>query len=532
MGDERLRVLVLGLDGGTWDVLDVMMSRGLMPNLSSLVENGLRADLTSTIPPMTPPAWASFQTGMHPGSHRVIDFHLYRPGSRRVRPVDRLSVDGRSLWRWMSDWGGTVCVVNVPMTFPAEPVRGCLISGFDSPKGSPAMYYPGGLREELASGHFPTGYDHMSFDRGGIEGFVNELIKAMRSQIDIVLELMPSRPWDLFMYQFQFVDHLQHRAWQAIDSNDPRHKSCGEREKKAVETFFSELDRHIGNLTKAAGLETDVILLSDHGFGPLYKMFNLNQWLVQRGDLVPNWAFPFWFLLNKGIRLFNRISKNLGMSFRLEQVLRKGPETLVHRVDFDRSQAFAIPTGVPFTGVYLIEKNIKKREDYLRRLESELVTLTDLESNARLVKRIYHRNEIFSGKHRDEMPDLMIEMTDGYEADTTTSLDAGPAFKPGRNTGIHRMNGIIAMAGPHIRRRGSLGAPHITDVAPTILELLGFPIPVEMEGRPLRESILPTPRRAIVDKGTPVRDERDPTRSLGNEDETMADQLRALGYLD
>ena len=77
---RKPRVLVLGLDGATFDLLDAWMERGLMPNVQRLATEGSRAVLRSVMPPVTAPAWTSFATGVRPGKHGVFDFRRRQSG--------------------------------------------------------------------------------------------------------------------------------------------------------------------------------------------------------------------------------------------------------------------------------------------------------------------------------------------------------------------------------------------------------------------------------------------------------------------
>ena len=82
------RLLIIGIDGGDWDLLDAFIEKGRMPNLAALVRRGARADLTSCFPPVTAPAWTSMVTGVNPGRHGIVDFMDFDVGYSR-RPVNR-----------------------------------------------------------------------------------------------------------------------------------------------------------------------------------------------------------------------------------------------------------------------------------------------------------------------------------------------------------------------------------------------------------------------------------------------------------
>src|SRR3990170_1666122 len=71
------RLLIIGLDGATFDVLNPLIAEGRMPRLREAIAAGASGRLRSTVPPITPAAWTTFLTGKNPGSHGVIDFERY-----------------------------------------------------------------------------------------------------------------------------------------------------------------------------------------------------------------------------------------------------------------------------------------------------------------------------------------------------------------------------------------------------------------------------------------------------------------------
>jgi len=78
-------ILVIGLDGGEWDVIDPMIKRGELPHLAQIKNKGVSGDLQSITPPVSPPAWNSIQTGTNPGKHGVFDFSTFDENySRRL----------------------------------------------------------------------------------------------------------------------------------------------------------------------------------------------------------------------------------------------------------------------------------------------------------------------------------------------------------------------------------------------------------------------------------------------------------------
>ena len=125
------RVLVIGLDGATFDLIEPWKEE--LPNLAGLMEGGAWGRLRSTVPPVTFPAWTSLATGTNPGRHGIFDFTQRVPGAYRVEFVNATFRRQPSVWRHLSKAGRRVGVMGLPAAYPPEAVNGFFISGFDSP---------------------------------------------------------------------------------------------------------------------------------------------------------------------------------------------------------------------------------------------------------------------------------------------------------------------------------------------------------------------------------------------------------------
>ncbi|HET8675412.1 MAG TPA: alkaline phosphatase family protein, partial [Blastocatellia bacterium] len=118
------KVLVIGLDGASFNVLDPLIEKGYMPNLARLVATGTRADLETTFPPITAVAWSSFMTGKNPGKHGIFEFVRRDHGTKRELAVNATYRQGRAIWDLMGEAGKRVIVHNFPCTYPPREVNG------------------------------------------------------------------------------------------------------------------------------------------------------------------------------------------------------------------------------------------------------------------------------------------------------------------------------------------------------------------------------------------------------------------------
>src|SRR4030042_6947088 len=142
MSFENARVIVMGLDGATFDLILPWVEQGYLPTFKRLMKEGAWGELESTTPPLTGPAWSSFITGKNPGRHGIYDFVKRNPQGYQWQTINATHRDGMSLWRLLSDHGRKVVVFNVPVTYPPEAVNGVMISGDLPPRKAPDFIFP------------------------------------------------------------------------------------------------------------------------------------------------------------------------------------------------------------------------------------------------------------------------------------------------------------------------------------------------------------------------------------------------------
>ena len=122
--DELRPILVLALDGATFDVIRPLAEEGRLPNLAAWMSEGRAGGLASTTPPVTFPAWSSFMTGLAPADHGIFDFTQKKSGEYRLRFINSTDREAPSIFRRVCDAGGTVLVLGMPATHPPEPLDG------------------------------------------------------------------------------------------------------------------------------------------------------------------------------------------------------------------------------------------------------------------------------------------------------------------------------------------------------------------------------------------------------------------------
>src|SRR5882724_12118544 len=285
------RVMIVGLDAATWDLVSPWLAEGHMPNLARLMSEGTSGKFQSVFPPITPPAWTSFTTGKNPGKHGIFHFMEAKPGSYALGYTNASSRRTRTVWKILNDSGFTTGITNIPFTYPPEHLMGYQSSGMDTPSEKSPFVYPPELRSELVNllGRFQLDLrylGYMSTDPRR-EQVLAEMDKLDHQWLSASLYLMEKHPADVMMFTFMSIDTVQHYFWQYMDREhhlyDP---AAAERFGDAVLHVYQRLDDAVGQLLKKTSGNTSVFVVSDHGGGPTSdRVIYLNRYLAQLGLL-------------------------------------------------------------------------------------------------------------------------------------------------------------------------------------------------------------------------------------------------------
>ena len=551
---KKARVFIVGLDGATFDLILPWIREGRLPSLSHMMENGVYGELKSTIPILTPAAWSSFMTGKNPGKHGIVGFFTREKEGYVVKVVNSTDRSAREIWTILSENGKKVGIVNVPLTYPPKSVNGFMITGMMTPPKSDNFTYPTLLKEEVEKVIGGSTLDPLLTSLEREDVFINELFGSTEKLAKISLLLIEKQELDLFMVVFNGTDYIQHRFWKYIDPQHSEYKaekSVGYR--KMFLQFYQKIDEILGNFLKMAGERTTVIVMSDHGAGPLHKYIHVNSWLMQTGllklrkrlitrlkcflykiGISPEKIVNALFSIHLGnIRIkTNRTDK------KLQNISTKFFMSFSD-VNWSKTKAYSIGSGI----IYI---NLKGREpsgtvspgqeyESLReQITTRLYELKDPETGEFVIEKVYKKEEIFTGPHIDTLPDLVFIPKPRYTTFEEHGFAANSIITQSKFvSGTHKLNGIFIMKGGGIKKSTTLQETSIMDVAPTILYLLGLPIPTDMDGRVLEEALTSSYLRL-----NPIRYAKDSTRFfLKKRDEVCEDEveiksrLRALGYI-
>ena len=436
-----------------------------------------------------------------------------------------------------------------------------MITGLDTPDQRP-FTYPVELSEELRARGYRVNRT-VFYAPGREEAYLRDVYEMTDRLADTALDLFRQEPWDLFVVVFRDLDEVSHYFWKHMDASHPQHDSQADTNyADAILKYYQYLDGELARFVEAAGPDVDLVLVSDHGFGPLYQDVFLNEWLKQEGLLAtvaPSTTLLQRALLRTGLTR-QRISRSLqgmglaaferrlrsAMGDKLELFPAHDRAVFPGAVDWERTRAYSFGYhGQVFVNLRgreprgIVEPG-KDYEETLVFLEEKLTALVDPADGQPVVTRMIRGSELFGDAVERGAPDLVLLMRDlayitrqGYEFGAAP----GVVFQQPASfeSGSHRENGIAVFAGPHFVRQAWQEPYAITDIAPTLLHLLGVPTVVRMDGRVLREQLVTASQEplsdvkdhVLVEPPAPPKDD-----VLSPEEEAeLADRLRRLGYL-
>lgn len=558
--DALRPVLILALDGATFDVIRPLAERGLLPHLAAWMKAGRSRELASTSPPVTFPAWSSFMTGVAPAEHGIFDFTQKKPGQYGLRFVNSTDRRAPSIFRRVCDAGGHVLVLGMPAAHPPERLDGLLVCGFDAPVSTgtdersasdPALY------REVAAVAGPWMRPELN-ESSRADDFHERAVGTLLARIDrkrdFALEALRrlrerhrGRPPALTMIVFSESDTAGHHYWRDHDPASPRHDpEASSARRTALVDVYRRLDEACGALQRALGDDVPCVVLSDHGMGGASDtIVHLNRHLAERGLLFRR-AGPGRFVDRSAKRLRDLALAHLPASIaqRLFRHLRGAAAELESRArfggfDWRRTLAFSEEANTN-PGVWI---NLEGREaagcvapaDYEALRDRVIASLLDwrLPSGAPVVARALRREEIHRGPYMERAPDIVVELAldagyglslvptpwseggaQGEGIPSLRRLSAGEhAGGRGRGmNGTHRSQGIFIACGPAADLHPA--PERLTDVAPWLARRMGL------------EWDTPTPGRSDHD------DMQAPVDYDEAEEAMVAERLRALGYLE
>ena len=539
--------VIVGWDGATFDILKPLIDNGSMPNLARLMSKSSWGKLESTIPPLTPPAWTSIMTGVNPGKHGIFDAILLDTKTMKLRFVNATERAAPPIWSILSEKGKTVGAINVPATYPPDKVNGFVIPGMFSSLRAPDFFYPQELKDKLEEkvGRYVLEYTN---DTRDLDAYKKALFDIVEFREKAILELMEIYPLDFLFATFIASDRVQHFFWKFMDPAHPEHQ----KHKDAIADVYVKMDHALGSIVEKAGPNSTIMMVSDHGAGPLNYVFSLNQWLVDNGFLYLN-KTPVTMGLSLRLAHIKKITATVLkgiLPVEWSERLRKKTKVLQDRVsqkdlsfflsliDLEKSVAFSEGAG----GVIYINRRAMNEDDFeivMQKITAELLKLKGPDGN-NVVEKVFRTDEIYEGDKLDEAADLVVICNQGYQIvspseifyDINTRTDI--LFTKHRWSGRHEKHGIFLLSGPDIKKNQELAGCRVIDAAPTALFLMDQEVPDYMDGQVLVDAIDEErlAKQPISHSRSPGLSNTGGEKFTKDEEQEIFEKMKDLGYME
>jgi predicted AlkP superfamily phosphohydrolase/phosphomutase len=419
----RPRVAVIGLDGTPASYLRSRIANGGLPNLARLSEEGTLASALAPLPPISSVSWASASTGVNPGRHGVFGFVERRPESWDISFTNSLTIAEPQVWSHAGRAGMRSVVVNIPGTYPAQPLDGVLVSGFVSPVLEKSVQPPD-LVGFLEQRGYLVDVD-LALGHRDLEAFWEQLVAHHEARTRVLVDLLEREPCDLFYVAFTGTDRLHHFLWEQMERGEEPWAG-------RFHDYYDRVDVSVGELVSrlpGAG-ECRLMLLSDHGFCRVDEEVFVNRWLERDG----------WLTLEE-------------------------PATSIASVVPARTRAYCMDPGRLYLNLAGREPGGIVQPSEYEAVRDELRTWAE---GLPFVQRVSTREQAFQGPFADRAPDLVLVSRNGWDlkgAVRTTALTG-----KGRLTGMHTQDDAFVL----VRGAHPQGEVHVQDVAATAVDGLGL----------------------------------------------------------
>lgn len=457
------KVLVIGLDCGEPSlVFDRWLDH--MPHTRGLVQAGRFGTLESCLPPITVPAWSCMAASKDPGQLGIYGFRNRADYSYEKLSISTaLDVKEPRVWDLLATRNKQSIIIGLPGTFPiTRPVKGCMVTCFMTPDTNADYTWPQSLKQEIKSVVGEYVVDVKGFRTDDKDWLLKQIYDMTDKRFALTKHLMRTKPWDLCWVVEMGVDRIYHGFWQFMDSTHHRYEP-GNKYENAIRDYHIHLDKWIGELLSVCDREkTAVMLVSDHGAKCMVGGLCFNDWLIREGYMA------------------------------LKQPAARPTKFDVGAIDWSKTRAWGEGGyyGRCFLNVQGREPNgIVPQADY-ERLRDELIArieaIPDHEGKP-MGTRVYKPQAIYR-KVNAVAPDLIVVFGDlrwrsvgtvGNPGIYTFENDTGP------DDANHAQMGMYTLTHPSLPARGRTDGPTLYDVTPTILKMLGVPIPGDMIGKPL-----------------------------------------------
>jgi len=445
------RIFVLGLDGGTFSVLNRYVEANPGGIFAEWMRTGFVRTLHSTKPFFTAPAWTTFMTGLNPGRHGVFHWRARYKRQWGCRPlISSGHLSGCSFWSYAQSKGARISVSNFPMEYPAPPTVGAYICGTLSPEDASSSSWPpqliGEVRKRFPNYRFEMDKGISYLDR--LEELRHHILSLGRDQAEAFQTFCRPESADFAFHTVTMTDRMQHFFWHCFDPSHPRYDATWWATNGRDPIFESyRIGEELLERIWASNHFDTGLIVSDHGAGLSYLTFHADAWLAQQG---------------------------------LVRFDSSG------RVDFEASLAYS--GEEPECSIYVnrqdrdgVGLSIEAWSELVHKLASQLSLLRRPDSDHPAFDHVYVQDQVFCGPLASEGPDIILAPSSGVHPQPGFSEHIFATSK--RLFSGHRPDGILIGYG---RGFEPSNQPSLTlemvDVFPLMCALMDIPIPFGLDG--------------------------------------------------
>lgn len=494
------KIVVIGLDGATFKLIDPLLDSGKMPHLAKLIKRGVRGTLLSTKPPVTVPAWTTFATGVHPGKHGCYDFFLPGKTIKDFRPATSLEIKVPTIYELLKQQGKRTILINLPNSYPPKLPDEPIVTDFMT--YGTEYIFPADLADKYpALENYKLSPDERIKLTQPLDTYIEHILQIERDRITAVKEILKGESWDLFFFLMSSTDWVSHLVFaDMIQGQQP----------KAMEVF-DIVDEFFGWLETNLSPDIHIYVMSDHGFTYYTELFYINRWLEQQGYLVTTTGAGK-FEENATARRKSldkarsaktmriKINKRTLKALFFHPVIERAAKWIYHHIikpffpvhfdinigiDLDNTKV-CFPRGSMLQTLYLnyqgnFETGLikdKTEYDHIRADVKKKLEALRTPSGKHVTPHVYTKEELYGENPPTPSPDLHCATKDVW---IVGHLHSQSIFE-NHISNKHDEFGIFIAAGPDITPDTTLQEASIADITPTLLHHFGAPIPNYSDG--------------------------------------------------
>jgi predicted AlkP superfamily phosphohydrolase/phosphomutase len=515
-------VIAIGLDAADPDLIEKWSGQGHLSTISSLMVSGSWGRLFSTADLSSGATWPSVNTGVSPAKHGIYFYHRQlKNGSYEITRKYANQIKRDPFWVLLSQSKNRVAILDVPFTYPTVGLNGIqLVSwGVEAPSWKKSSW-PSETFKKVTSyvGAHPLDgwYQRRPADKNECEELYKRLISGVKKRCSISKYILDLESWNLFLTVFAESHWAGHLFWHVMDENHPDYNpELARILSDAVLDIYSEIDAAISKLIEARR-DCTVLIFSNTGMGPNYSGSHLLPEVLNRLGMAPRRdesSFNLKMFSNLlpakrwGPNALNKIESVLSVEL-IEWMKRITPENVWDRWtrhilslgnNWKWSRAFCLPNDFPgIIRINLVGREPNGMVEPGREFESicdelirELSEIINVDTGRKAVKEVQRVDKLYRGENASDLPDLVVKWAGDAPIKTIYSPRIGTLSgdNPDSRTGAHSSHGFFIASGKHIKLGKMVEGASIMDIAPTILYLMGDPVPSDMDGKVLFEMI-------------------------------------------